>query len=515
MHEHKALWIVLAAAALICSCRVVLVSGPSTVAIGDTVTYQLEVSGNTTGSPSNAILIADVPAGWELESSTFEGNANGQHVAREIVVIQSTNCSEQLGEVRPGFRRWYFLGGGGETVAGLASLEFSVESQPGGAFEIFFAFAGDFGCSPLAILGVNRQQPYLLRLLQTLSDGGGGGDGLAGASQAALSADGTSLYVASAGDLAFTAFARDPDSGQLTFVESESEDLDELSVPRGLAVSPDGAQLYGASLAGPGGLGETATFLRDPGTGELTFEDSIPEQADNVVLSADGEHLYTGDADSIDVYSRDPSTGALSFVQTASRQGRVAIAPDGRHLFAVEGGQLVVVHVFSRDETTGELTFFDELVTADGLVGSTEVAVSPDGRHLYVVGRDAVTVYERNPTTGDLVFVESETTLTGAVHHEITVGSVAVSPDGSHVVAAGEAALSTFSRDKTTGALTFLDVVFGGNLPIDGVPQPGGLAFAPDGRHLYVVDPLSDTMIGLETPILFFDGFESGDLSAW
>jgi 6-phosphogluconolactonase (cycloisomerase 2 family) len=513
MHRQKTPWIVLAAIAVLCSCtRVVIVSGPTTVSIGDTVTYQLEVSGESPGFAVGPVLVAEVPIGWELQSSSFEGAVDGEHVGGDIVVVQTTTCNAELGELRPGFRRWHFSGGIGESVVGIATLEFSVESQPGGPFELFFIF-GDSPCGEPAVLTVNRQEPYVLSLLQTLSDGSGGVEGLGGASQAALSDDGLHLYVASAADQAFTAFAREPGTGELTFVESESGDLGEGSEPRGLAVSPDGEHLYGAS-DGPGGIGEITTYLRDPDTGALTFDASIFDDADNVVLSADGGYLYAGTENGIRVYSRDPVTGALTFLHPTFEKGRLALAPDGRHLFAAEANQNRV-HVFTRDESTGELTFFFELNAAHAVLGSTEVAVSPDGRHLYVVGGVSIHVYERDPVTGDLTFVESETAILGGVDLEITIGSVAVSPDGSHVVAAGEAAVSIFSRDKTTGALTFLDVAFGGNLPIDGVPQPGGLTFSPDARHLYAVDPLSDQLIGLETPIVFYDGFESGDLSAW
>jgi DNA-binding beta-propeller fold protein YncE len=57
------------------------------------------------------------------------------------------------------------------------------------------------------------------------------------------------------------------------------------------------------------------------------------------------------------------------------------------------------VAVFSRNTTTGALTFVefqrDEDGSVDGLDAARSVAVSPDGKHLYVAGQtdDAVAVF--------------------------------------------------------------------------------------------------------------------------
>ncbi len=514
MPRRKLRLAAVAVATLLCSCiRVVIVSGPSAVSPGETVVYELGISGNSGGFIAFPTLAADVPIGWTPISGHFSGIVDDVPVEQTLVVTQSSDCNEKLGEVRSGFRRWHFQGGFGDTVTGLVQLEFLAESQPSGPFELFFAAGEGGNCFEPAIITVNREQPYALAFLQALVDGFDGVDGLDEASQSAASSDGRQLYVASAADRSFTAFDRDAATGALTFVEAEPAGVDVPSEPRGLTVSPDGDHLYGASP----NTGEISTFTRDPMTGELTFSESFIDDAESLVSSADGLHVYTGGPSALtDAYSRDPSTGTLTFVQQNSNSGRLALAPDGGHLFIVrESGPLPVLIVMSRDEVTGELTFFDELGELDGLTGATEAALSPCGRHLYVVGGQAVTVLERDPETGTLSFVESETALTGGILDAITMQAVAVSPDGSHVVAGGETALSLFGRDRATGELTFVDILFAGNLPSDGAAIPGALTFAPDGRHLYVVDPSNDMLIGLETPVLFHDRFESGDLSAW
>ena len=78
----------------------------------------------------------------------------------------------------------------------------------------------------------------------------------------------------------------------------------------------------------------------------------------------------------------------------------VAVSPDGQHVY-VTGGDDDAVAVFSRNATTGELTFvdaeFDDVGGVDGLYRAFGVTVSPDGQHVYVTGGDddAVAVFSR------------------------------------------------------------------------------------------------------------------------
>jgi DNA-binding beta-propeller fold protein YncE len=67
------------------------------------------------------------------------------------------------------------------------------------------------------------------------------------------------------------------------------------------------------------------------------------------------------------------------------------------------------------------------------------VAVNPDGSQVYVAGNsdDAVAVFSRNEATGALTFVETKKNGTDGVDGLEGAISVAVSPDGSHLYAAG------------------------------------------------------------------------------
>src|SRR2546425_10693296 len=99
-------------------------------------------------------------------------------------------------------------------------------------------------------------------------------------------------------------------------------DVAGLNGAYGVTVSPDGKQLYVA-----GELDDAlAVFSRDPATGALTFveveRDAVGgvaglNGAHAVVLSPDGAHVYVASsvADAVVVFSRDAASGALSFVE--------------------------------------------------------------------------------------------------------------------------------------------------------------------------------------------------------
>src|SRR5207249_210394 len=84
----------------------------------------------------------------------------------------------------------------------------------------------------------------------------------------AISLDGAQLYVASGNDL--VVFARDPESGMLTLVQTVKDNtngVDGVGGAAALALSPDGAHLYAA-----GKLDDAlAVFARDSASGALSF----------------------------------------------------------------------------------------------------------------------------------------------------------------------------------------------------------------------------------------------------
>ena len=317
-----------------------------------------------------------------------------------------------------------------------------------------------------------------LTFIDVQEDRVAGVDGLSGAFSVALSPDGKNVYVARA------VFSRDLSTGFLTFVEAHKESIDGvegLDGPYDVAVSPDGASVYVVDSESDA----LAVFARHPDTGALTFVEAIVNGVGGVegldavlavAVSPDGEYVYTASNpsakdDALVVFSRDPSTGALTYLK-AYKDGvdgldglqggtSVVTSSDNRYVYVV-GRIDDAVAIFGREPGTGELVFVG---AHRGNIGGRPraAAISPDGRHLYVVTDQADTIlaFERDSGAGTLTFVEMHTdNVDGVDGLEWAIG-VTVSPDGKHVYVAGfdDQAVVVFRRDPATGALTFVEVV--------------------------------------------------------
>jgi 6-phosphogluconolactonase (cycloisomerase 2 family) len=381
-------------------------------------------------------------------------------------------------------------------------------------------------------IGCTDDATQHLSFIEVHRDGESGVDGLDGAIAVAISPDGRYIYVAGRADDAVTVFGRDSIMGTLTMVEMQRngiDGVDGLDDVFSVTISPDGRNLYATGR----GDHTLAVFSRDSITGTLAFVEVHKDDLGGVdglgeavssAISPDGTHIYVAGRadDAIAVFGRDQATGGLTFVEI-QRDGTdgveglhdtisVDVSPDGRHVYAA--GQLDdSVAVFIRDSTTGSLTFVEVhkygIGGVDGLNGVTSVTVSPDGRHVYATGGsdkvrspgesqlgsgslerpDAVAVFSRDAASGALTFVEVQRDGVGGVDGLFIVHSVTISPDGNHLYAAGggDDAVAVFSRDATTGSLTFIekrqDVVGG----VDGLDGVISLVISPDSKYLYAV----------------------------
>ena len=194
----------------------------------------------------------------------------------------------------------------------------------------------------------------------------------------------------------------------------------------------------------------------------------------------------------------------LAFVES-QRQGvagvdglvsptKVVVSPDGRNVYAAALNSSTVV-VFRRDRATGALAFMETqrngVNGTVGLAGAYALDLSPDGAHLYVASEydNAIVVFTRNPATGTLTFVEAQTDGVNSVDGLNTAKSVKVSRDGHHVYAIGygESAIAVFSRNASSGALKFVQVVKSGVNNASGLTAANSLEISPDGANVYVV----------------------------
>jgi 6-phosphogluconolactonase (cycloisomerase 2 family)/Mg-chelatase subunit ChlD len=274
----------------------------------------------------------------------------------------------------------------------------------------------------------------------------------------------------------------------------------------GTYTDADSAEGLGLALEGAAEAAADDTFSIVEGLGRPTV----------VVVSPDGRNVYvTGaGADSVVVFSREPDTGRLTFLEKhvnrvdgvlgiRKPQG-LAISPDGKHVYATGSDDLSMA-IFSRNPDTGLLTFIEAVDVFGGIAGvdsAYSVAVSPDNLSVYVTGTDstrtdgAIAAYSRNADTGRLSLVEMMKNGVNGVVGLNDLTGITVSPDNKNVYAANIwHAMAVFSRDPDTGALTFaqvleddVDVVNNGLLGVYIV------VVSPDNQHVYVASRRSDTV---------------------
>lgn len=342
-----------------------------------------------------------------------------------------------------------------------------------------------------------------------------------------LSPDGANLYVTDVDDDSIVVFKRDSTTGAVSLVQVQTKSatgpLVDLSKPGTVAITPDGAFVYVFGTAGNGG-GVYVTFARSAQDGQLTpvqpSGDAL-RRIESAVVSADGNYLYAAGAGDgvIIVYARNPTTGELSQTQQL-RDGQdgvdgldevshLAFSPDNKHLYAA-GAFDRALAVFSRDPATGALSFVEAHFNGDngvsGLDNVRAVVVSPDGKHVYASGyENAVVVFSRNATTGALSFVGIHQQDVDGVDGLDGARSLAFSPDGAtlYVSSSNEqfdaqfrtlgftAALALFQRNSTTGSLTFLEAHTATRTSWNQVLRDTrpGVVVSPDGQHVYHTPP--------------------------
>jgi 6-phosphogluconolactonase (cycloisomerase 2 family) len=368
------------------------------------------------------------------------------------------------------------------------------------------------GLAAVASAGPRRGTTVLAPRLLTFVESEYDYTGVYSPTCSAVSPDGEHVYVTSEIGYNLTVFSRDASSGELEFVQvlhNGEGGVTNMHGPYSVVVSPDGDHVYVAAKH----QDAVVVFSRNGSTGELTYVENLKDGVGGVdglnsvhcvTISPDGKHVYTAGVmdDAVALFSRNSSTGQLTFeeVQRDNVGGvdgldaaySVAVSPDGKHVYGT-GLLDHAVAVFGRNSTTGRLTFVemvqDGVGGVDGLAGVTSVTVSPDGNHVYTAANaeSKLGVFSRNATTGELTFVEIQWGSPGGIHGLGNVQSVAVSPDGNHVCSASphDDAVVVFSRNATTGKLTFVETQKDGEDNLDGLYRVYSLTFSPDNVHVY------------------------------
>ncbi len=268
------------------------------------------------------------------------------------------------------------------------------------------------------------------------------------------------------------AYAIEAQTGALTLLNQESSGG---SGPAHLSVDPSGRAVlvanYGGGsvaslpIAADGRLRPAASVIAHEGASVHPKRQTKP-YAHAIKVAPGGALAYAADlgADRLFVYRLDPSTATLTPASPAS----VAVTPGSgpRHLaFHPRAPYLYVINelgltvtAYRRDPATGGLT---EVQTASTLptgqaaspsFSTAEVVVHPSGRFLYGSnrGHDTIVVYAIDEATGRLTLVQ----------HEPTQGSTprgfGIDPTGRYLLAGNQRSDSVvvFRIDASTGRLT-------------------------------------------------------------
>jgi DNA-binding beta-propeller fold protein YncE len=305
-----------------------------------------------------------------------------------------------------------------------------------------------------------------------------------------------------------------------------------------------------AGAATPVQLAGTAGCVALKGVEGCAAGRAIAEPQGPLVISPDGASAYLVahsdpealSADALDVFDRDPNTGALTqkpgaagCLAASGRDGcardavlfgaqEAIVSPDGRNVYVTTRAG---VAAFARDATTGALTPLGgaaECLGAPvvqtpcqvgvGLERPDALAASPDGSEVYVTNdhRPTIAILRRDPVTGELsqpggsagcvVADRRGGSCRGLGRRGGAITAILATPDGTGVyviaVAEGVTSVGIFSR-RANGSLRRI----GGRTGCLRKTGPGGcpggrglrliegIALSPDGHSLYVTSTYS------------------------
>jgi 6-phosphogluconolactonase (cycloisomerase 2 family) len=352
------------------------------------------------------------------------------------VAIFATASAAPSGSLRPVEEQLSatLSGGGGVDVApdgrnvygvGIASDEIGVfdRNSNTGAIEFADATEGDGLLAPTSVdVSPNGDNVFVtgedsdsvhayersasdgsLNNIDSVIDGDSGADGLNAAHDLVVSPDGDHVYATGSDDDAVSLMGVDGD-GELQWLDAFinlSEGISNMNGPRGIAISPDGKNVYVAGTLN----GAVVTFTRFAGSGQLDFLESDAgffEQSEDIAVSADGTRVYVGFDDGIRTFRRNKATGALTLLGLTTPPTSVfgvAASPDGANVYA--SNAVIDAGISSLATTRNAKLRFVENDEIQEFISPSSVAVSGDARHVYLgggtTGDGHIAVFSRQP----------------------------------------------------------------------------------------------------------------------
>jgi 6-phosphogluconolactonase (cycloisomerase 2 family) len=295
-------------------------------------------------------------------------------------------------------------------------------------------------------------------------------------------------YVANNGDGTISGYTIDPTSGKLTSVASPYPDG---NAPAAVSLAPNGKFAFSASDNGT----KVQAFTIDQSSGALTLVGTYNtgfatgSTYPDIAVDAQSAHLYLASAGDgqVAAFSIDPTAGSLTELpgspyQAGSGAGAIpAFSPDGKFLYVMDQGttgataNTVFGYAIGAD---GSLT----AISANGFAAGTKptwIVFTPDGKFAYVSdsGEDAISAYSVDATTGALTPLATPTFGTDEHPQDLTMDAT-----GTHLYA-------PVANGSTAGAIDWFTINADGTLTgktsIPAGVTPVFLAMDPTGPYAY------------------------------
>jgi len=280
---------------------------------------------------------------------------------------------------------------------------------------------------------------------------------------------------------AVNAFAVQPD-GSLTLLNekpSSGEGACHIEVDKTgrtvFVANYNAGDIAGFSTKPDGSLDQRTAFETFTGSGPDAARQK-KSYAHSVYVDPENKHLYSCDlgSDSVWTFKFNPADGTLApgdppaaKVVPGSGPRHLAFSPDGKFVY-VANEMKHSVEVFSRDATTGQLTSIQNVSTlpegaSDEGVTAAEIVCHPSGKWVYVSNRGCDTIAQLAVGADGKLALQSSAPSVVAFPR-----SFAIDPSGKWLIAAGQKdnRIGVLKIDPVTGAMTATDQTVDVGVPV-------------------------------------------------
>ena len=237
-------------------------------------------------------------------------------------------------------------------------------------------------------------------------------------------------------------------------------------VPRGVAITPDGAFVYVTHIGFPFGVS-----VIDTATNTVSTTVPLDLGAESIAITPDGAFAYvTKSSDKVSVIDTATNT-VISTIVVGLTPWRIAITPDGALAY--------VTNLNSNNVSVIDTATNSVIATIGVGTNPRGVAITPDGAFVYVTNNSSNNISVIDPATNTVV-------ATVALGFPL---AIAIAPDGALAYITRNTQLSVF--DTSTNAVTASFATGGAGA--------NDVAITPDGAFVYVANTSTNTVSVINT----------------